>query len=97
MSLGTRFYTNIRSISKRAGGMRFDGNRYFFLYSTEYLLAMFLHVFMNNVTCVKRNNHHMYELLKKGRNGDDSSFFNAIRIDHTVMQTPSFIYRFEKA
>lgn len=61
------------------------------------LLAMFLHVFISNITCIKRNNHHMCELLEKGRNGDDSSFLNAIRIDHTVMQTPSFIYRFEKA
>ena len=61
------------------------------------ILAMFIHVFMSNITCVKRNNHHMYELIVKGRNGDDTSFFNAIRIDHTVMQTPSFIHRFEKA
>lgn len=61
------------------------------------LNGMFLHVFMSNITCVKRNNLHMYELLEKGRNGDDTSFFNAIRIDHTVMQTPSFIHRLEKA
>lgn len=61
------------------------------------LLAMFIHVFMCHVACVERNNLHMSELLEKGNNGDDASFFNAIRIDRTVMLTPSFALRLEKA
>lgn len=61
------------------------------------LIAMFTHVFICNITCVERYNNHMSELLEKGSNGDDTSFFNAIRIDKTVMLTPSFSLRLEKA
>ena len=61
------------------------------------LLAMFIHVFMCNIACIERNNLHMSELIDKGSNGDDASFFNAIRVDKTVMQIPSFIVRLEKA
>lgn len=61
------------------------------------LLAMFIHVFMCNIRCIELYNNHMSELLNKGNNGDDASFFNAIRIDKTVMLTPSFSLRLEKA
>lgn len=61
------------------------------------VLSIFLYALMKNVTSIERYGLHMSELLEKGRNGDDRSFFNAVRIDNTVIHTPSFTERFELA
>lgn len=57
------------------------------------MYAVFMHVLDKNIMSIKQYGLHIHELLEKGKKGDDESFFRAIRIDRTIIQSLSISER----